>query len=87
MRSGGGRARAERQATGGELAKWDLCRWAARVGTRIGTGVKCSIAAAACDLSGENSSVYRFLAAINYVLFTQEGYRGDEENLFEGMLR
>jgi regulator of sirC expression with transglutaminase-like and TPR domain len=41
------------------------------------------LAAAARDLSGENPSVYRLLAAINYVLFTQEGYRGDREDYYD----
>ncbi|HEY2988453.1 MAG TPA: tetratricopeptide repeat protein [Candidatus Binatia bacterium] len=41
------------------------------------------LAATARDRAGDENSPYRLLAAINYVLFTQEGYRGNRDDYYD----
>jgi regulator of sirC expression with transglutaminase-like and TPR domain len=41
------------------------------------------LAAAARDRSSDENSPYRLLASINYVLFTQEGYRGNRDDYYD----
>lgn len=40
------------------------------------------LAASVSDRCGEESNPYRLLASLNYVLFTQEGFRGDRSDYY-----